>query len=66
MSKKAERPEVKLSDTDGNLQTIISRCKKAYLESGFTEEDWGKLFNEMLSEDAENLMLTIKINFKVV
>jgi len=65
MSTKANRPLVKLSDTGGKLQTVISRCKEAYLEGGFTQEDWDNLFKEMMGEDSENLLLTIKINFKV-
>jgi len=61
----AEKPTVKLVGEDGNAFAVMGTCRRAAKKAGWSETDWKKVQDEMMSGDYDHLLRTAMKHFEV-
>lgn len=60
-----DKPVVKLIGQDGNAFAIMGACRRAARKAGWTDEQWKKVQNDMMSGDYNHLLNVAMDNFEV-
>lgn len=60
------RPRVVLLGCDGNAFSILGRCRRAALKSGWTREDFKQFIDEATKGDYDHLLGTVMKYFDPV
>lgn len=61
-----DKPKVKLIGRDGNAFMILGLCQRAAKKAGWTDEQWHKVRDEMMSDDYDHLLQTAMEHFDVL
>jgi len=59
------KPRVRLVGEDGNAFAILGACHRAAKKSGWTEDEWKAVHDEMTAGDYNHLLQTAMKHFDV-
>jgi hypothetical protein len=65
VSSNKKKPKVKLIGCDGNAWAIMSACRTAAREAGWSTEEWTTVKKEMMSGDYDHLLQVAMEHFDV-
>lgn len=65
-NKVEDKPFVQLLGEDGNVFSIIGRCRRAARKAGWPEDRWKKFTEEVESGDYDHALQTVIRNFETV